>query len=141
MMSTDEPPPIPPVIHADEEGWKTVKSKRRERRRLSPIPPSPPPARPDLKDKMWHPHKYDKAPPIKTGGTLRSSREFNMTPSKENYRDKKLDRKEERQRAARAEVHEQRRRKPPPPQPDRRQEVQRPQPQVVQPLPPLSEMR
>ena len=46
MMSFEEPPPILPVIHADGEGWQTVKTKKKkkERRQPSPIPPLPSPA-------------------------------------------------------------------------------------------------
>ena len=123
MISVDEPPPIPRMICADEEGWQQVKTKRKGRKPASPIPPSPPPARPDLADRMWHGQRYELPPVIKNGETLKSSRDFNMTPTKKNFRDKRADRRDERQRAACAEAHKQRRREPPPPAVNHRQRL------------------
>ena len=37
MMSTEEPPPIPPVIHADGERWRTVKTKMKENYRAKKL--------------------------------------------------------------------------------------------------------
>ena len=73
---------------------------------------------------------------IKNGETLKSSRDFNMTPTKKNFRDKRSDRRDEQQRAARDEAYEQRRREPPPQAVNHRQGVEYTEQQGLQPLPP-----
>ena len=84
---------LSPDVDKEEADWQVVSNRRRGR--ASPIPPSPPPARPDLAHRMWHKHRHDWQPIIETGKTLKSSREYNKTPTLANFRDKRVDRKEE----------------------------------------------
>ena len=86
--------PLPADIPPAEYDWQVVSYKRKGRKPASPIPPSPPPARPDLRDRMWHPHKYAKAPEVETRHSLKSSRDFNQTPTAANYRDERVGRNE-----------------------------------------------
>ena len=50
---------------------------------------------------MWHTHKYAKAPEVEIRHSLKSSRDFNQTPTAANYRDERVGRNESRRRAAR----------------------------------------
>ena len=68
IMTEASQVPLPDDIPPAEYDWQVVtyKNKRKGRKPASPIPPSPPPARPDLKDRMWHAHKYVRAPELET---------------------------------------------------------------------------
>ena len=106
--------PLPANIPPAEYDWQVVSYKRRGRKPASPTPPSPPPARPDLRDRMWHTHKYAKAPEVEIRNSLRSSRDFNQTPTAANFRDERVGRNESQHRAAQEREHGRRRQMPPP---------------------------
>ena len=84
--------PLPDSIPPAEYDWQEVsyKNKRTRRKPASPIPPSPPPVRADLRDKMWHSHKYARAPELDTRSALRTSRMFNQTPTEANFRNERV---------------------------------------------------
>ena len=117
IMTEASQAPLPDDIPPAEYDWKVVhyKNKRSRKKPTSPIPPSPPPARPDLRDKMWHTHKYVRAPELETRHSLRSSRIFNQTPTEANFRNERVGQNEARHRAARHQEHERRRHQSMPP--------------------------
>ena len=92
IMTEASQVPLPDDIPPAEYDWQVVtyKNKRKGRKPASPIPPSPPPAWPDLKDRMWHAHKYVRAPELETRHSLRSSRGFNQTPTEANFRNERV---------------------------------------------------
>ena len=107
MSVPDELPDLPTEADEEEADWQVVKNKQRGR--ISPIPPLPPPAWHDLAHKMWHMHRHDRQPVIETGKTLKSSWEYNKMPTMANFRDKRVDRKEEQHCAAQAQEYEKQR--------------------------------
>merc|ERR1711989_171880 len=109
--------PLPDSIPPAEYDWQEVsyKNKRTRRKPASPIPPSPPLIRADLRDRMWHPHKYARAPEVDTRSDLRTSRMFNQTPTEANFRNERVGQNEARHRAARHQEHERRRHQSMPP--------------------------